>query len=439
MVTIRGRLMALATLAVLLLVSGLSSLSAAQTNPDVEYFEMVVNGELSAPLLAGPFDFTLEQQPGVLSVYRAGLDVADFVAHAAFTNPAVDEGVAWDYGFQFRTTGENEDLRIFIVSDGTWNFAVGTDPPEQTVTAPNLDTTPGAVNTLDLIVDGFQATFGINGEFAGVIVLPELLPSGDVYASTGFYGDLSVAGRTIGLSDFLVYQLPGTEPEAQEVAPLQPGEIPPARPVSLHVGSCSALGETVQVMTDATYPIGDFTGQSSAVVSETSFTRVPLLLEQLLAEPYAINVAQSYEAPGVSIACGDIGGILDELGGFVIALSERNGSGYNGVSYISPEDELGRTNVSVFIVPAPGGVAAPAEDLAEAPPAETPSVAEATPVTVATPITEATPVMEATPGSILIVEEAPAGTSETRSDATPMIIEVTEPTTETTATATPSG
>jgi hypothetical protein len=162
------------------------------------------------------------------------------------------------------------------------------------------------------------------------------------------------------------------------------------------------------------------------------------LLEQLLAEPFAINVAQSYDAPGTTIACGDIGGVLDELGGFVIALTERNGSGYSGVAYLAAEDELGRTNVSVFVVPAAaaGGVAVPP---AEAPAVEEAPVVEATPAAVATPIAAATPGAEATPVGILVIEEAPAGTSETPPDATPMIIEITGPATEGTATATPAG
>ncbi|MDF3042580.1 MAG: hypothetical protein K0Q71_5286 [Thermomicrobiales bacterium] len=165
----RQRLVGLVLLLGALLLSAVPIRGAAQTN--AEFFEQVVTGELSAPLLAGPYDFLLEQTPGTLSAFKAGVDVRNFVAHAAFTNPEVDEGAAWDYGFQFRTTGNNEDLRIFLVSDGTWNLSIGTDFPEQSVVAPNFDATPGAVNTLDIIVEEFQAIVGINGEFAGVVAL----------------------------------------------------------------------------------------------------------------------------------------------------------------------------------------------------------------------------------------------------------------------------
>lgn len=376
----RHRPVALTLLLGALLLSVLPSLSAAQTN--AEFFEQVITGEVSAPLIAGPFDFTLEQAPGVLYSFRAGTDVRNFVAHATFTNPTVDDGVLWDYGFQFRTTGDNEDLRIFIVSDGTWNLSVGVDTPEQSVVAPNLDTTPGGVNTLDLIVEEFQAIFGINGEYVGTVALPELdADSGDVYASTGFFSDYVVPDRVIELSDFAVYEVPGAAAPAE--AAQVGGPDAPARPITLHAGTCDDLGDEVEVLLEATYPVGEFTGQPSAVVAETSFTRVPHVLGDLLAEPHAIRVAASFDALDETIACGDIGGIVDEIGGYVIALPEMNGSGYRGVAYLAGEDELGRTNVSVFLVPGPPAVepqeAEPQEDIVAVPetmpPAATPPAA----------------------------------------------------------------
>jgi hypothetical protein len=381
----RQRLATLILLATLLL-SCVPSLGLAQSY--TQDFEQTMAKVNNTPPLAGPFDYSLVQQANVLTVYRAGLDVGDFVAHATFTNPSTDAGVNWDYGFQFHTTGNNEDLRIFVVSDGTWNFAVGTDPPDNSVVAPNLNTALGASNSLDLIVEGFQALLGINGQFVASISLPDLLPSGDVYASTGFFGDISVSGRTIGLSDFQVWAIP---PEEGAAAPATPTGPPPARPVTLRAGSCDALGSVIETMTDATYPIGDRKGQASAIVAETSFTRVPRFLDDILAGTFAIEVAASHDAPDTTIACGNVGGILDEIGGFVIGLQEENGSGYNGVAYLAGEDELGRTNISVFLVPTSSAQAS----------AETPVAPVGTPVAPA-----------ATPVVTEVIEIAPAGTPQ---------------------------
>lgn len=82
------RVLAIAVIFAAMLLSVLPFRGAAQSG--VEFFEQVINGEVSAPLLAGPFDFTLEQSPGTLSAYRAGIDTRNFVAHAAFANPAAD-------------------------------------------------------------------------------------------------------------------------------------------------------------------------------------------------------------------------------------------------------------------------------------------------------------------------------------------------------------
>ena len=350
----RHRLFALLAVFAVGMLSGRAPLVSAQTA--AERFEQTIAQRDQLPVLAGPFDFELVQTPDVLTVFRAGLDVADFVAHAEFTNPAVESDLAWDYGFQFRTSGNNEDFRIFVVSDGTWNFVIGTEPPEQTVAAPNLNTAPGESNTLDLIVVGFVASLGVNGEFVGSFLLPELDPTGDVFASTGFFSDLIVPDRIIGLREFTVYAPLSAEPRAEPGVGLK---RPSPRPVTLHRGSCANLGEAVQILTDATYPTGEPQGQASAVVSETSFTRVPIFLEDLLAEPYAVNVAESADAPDRSIVCGDIGGVLDELGAYVIALPERNDSGYRGVAYIAVDPETGFSSISVFL--APPAMSAPAE------------------------------------------------------------------------------
>jgi hypothetical protein len=384
----RHRLSALIVVFAMMLVSGLAPSALAQTA--AERFEQALAEREQLPVLGGPYAFDLVQTPGILTVYRAGVDVSDFIAHAEFTNPPQDDGVPWEYGFQFHTAGTNEDHRVFVVSTGTWNFSIGPESPYQTAAAPSLNTEPGATNTLDLVVVGDEATFGINGEFAGTVLLPELsLTSGDVYASTGFFSDLIVPNRVIGLRDFTISAPPGSAAAARPAA--QAGPLPPPRPVTLHAGSCAALGDVAQVLTDATYPIGEAQGQPSAVVSETSFTRVSLFLDELLASPHAVNVAESAENPGTSIACGDIGGVLDELGAFVIGLQEQNGSGYRGVAYIASDPQTGASTISVFLAPpVVAAEAAPVEPepaLPEEPaPAATPdavivieSLAEATP------------------------------------------------------------
>ena len=332
--------------------------SWAQTSSDV-FAEALAAQAVSTPL-AGPNTLDLEQTAGVLTVYKAGLDISDFVAHAEFLNPDVVDGVGWDYGFQFRTTGNNEDFRVFVTSDGMWNFSIGTATPSQSAVAPGFDTTPGVVNSLDLVVNGTEAIFGVNGQLAGTVQLPEDPATGDIYASTGFLGSLVSEGRLVGLANFTVYPLPGEEATPEPVAPEAAQGAPPARPVQLITGTCAEPGALVLDLLEATYPIGEPVGSASSVVAETSFTRAPVLLSDLMAVPHAITVAESFEAAGTAIACADIGGIPDELGGFVIGLTPQNDSGYAGTIFMAADDVNGATNISVFLSPVAGP--APGDD-----------------------------------------------------------------------------
>ena len=321
----------------------------AQTTSDL--FAEAVATEASTSPLSGPHALDLEQTPGVLTVYKAGLDVADFVAHATFVNPEAIDGVGWDYGFQFRTTGNNEDFRVFVTSDGMWNFSIGTATPSQSAVAPGFDATPGGANTLDLVVNGTQALFGVNGQLAGTVLIPEAPATGDIYASTGFLGNLVSEGRIVSLSDFSVFPLTDEEQAAGTATPVGDQNETPARPVRIVTGTCDAPGDPVLDLLEATYPVGERVGAPDSVVAETSFTRAPMLLGDLMAEPHAITVSESFDAPDSLIACANLGGIADELGGIVIGLTPQNDSGYAGTIFMTANDANGTTDISVFASP----------------------------------------------------------------------------------------
>jgi hypothetical protein len=173
---------------------------------------------------------------------------------------------------------------------------------------------------------------------------------------------------------------------------------PPARPVTLITGSCAAPSEPLQDLLEATYPIGERQGASEGLVAQTSFTRAPYFLSDLLAAPHAIVVAQSFDAPDVTIACADLGGIQDEIGGFVLGLSPIGDAGVGGIVYLAGDDEQGLTNISVFLAPEAGsGAVAAAETTDDADPA-----AEGADIVVEEP-TETEP--EGTPVAVITIEE----------------------------------
>jgi hypothetical protein len=146
------------------------------------------------------------------------------------------------------------------------------------------------------------------------------------------------------------------------------------RPAHIHSGSCAKgqLGDIVQPLTSLTKSQGPSQGQNAAVAAETSFTNVPLTLDQILAADHAINIHRSQDKIQDYIACGEIGGTIDPNGSLVIGLKEQNNSGFTGIAVLTPNADGVSTDVSVFIAkgltggkagksatPAVGGVATP--------------------------------------------------------------------------------
>ncbi len=161
--------------------------------------------------------------------------------------------------------------------------------------------------------------------------------------------------------------LSGPAAWAQDATPEAEEALVP-RPVHIHSGTCEELGDVVQPLTDLTAPQGDRVGLRRADLAETSFTNVPLTLDAILAEDHAINAHLSSEEIGTYIACGNIGGVLNENGALVIGLSEDSNSGYTGIAFLGPGADGASTDVSVFIAQTQGGGRDRAADEAAATP-----------------------------------------------------------------------
>jgi hypothetical protein len=113
-------------------------------------------------------------------------------------------------------------------------------------------------------------------------------------------------------------------------------------------GSCDEPGETIAPMTPLEFSEGEAEGQGAAIEAEGSYTSIPVPLESLLSGETTITVLLSDEASDIVVACGEIGGVRSEGGSLVIKLSERNGSGFSGIAFLTPGDP-GTTGASVFL------------------------------------------------------------------------------------------
>jgi hypothetical protein len=134
--------------------------------------------------------------------------VKDFSATATFTNPTEPSATPWDVGFTFHEAPET-DQTVYVSSDGSWFYVDHPEGEQQSGIVPSFDATPGAANTLDLIVEGDTALFGVNGELVMSLALPPAV-AGDVQAATGLFADVKEPGWEIVCRDFQVWALPGT-------------------------------------------------------------------------------------------------------------------------------------------------------------------------------------------------------------------------------------
>jgi hypothetical protein len=143
-----------------------------------------------------------------------------------------------------------------------------------------------------------------------------------------------------GEDTFLAHLHPGTceAPSGDPVAVL--AELAPPEWVGMLTG-----GEATEA-TDLPFDAGEF-GNAPIPVS-VSTTEVELPIADIVGGMHAITVERSDPAdPEDAVACGNIGGVVDENGDLFIGLEEENGSGHYGVVWL--HDTGASTTVVVFL------------------------------------------------------------------------------------------
>jgi len=165
---------------------------------------------------------------------------------------------------------------------------------------------------------------------------------------------IATAGGAVALVGMAA--LGGPAAWAQDATPQAAGATVP-RPAHIHTGTCKDIGEVVAPLTDLTGATGgDRVGQARrAIPAESSFTSVPMTLDEILGSDHVVNVHLSAEEIGTYIACGEIGGMLTPQGAVIIGLRELNNSGFTGIAYLAPGADGASTDVSVFVAPTLGG------------------------------------------------------------------------------------
>lgn len=149
-----------------------------------------------------------------------GQQVADFAISTSFTVP--DQG-AWSAGYAFRQTSEHSAI-IQISSDGVWMLTAGTEQVRAAGVVDQLDTNPGAVNTIELIAVGDTGYLTIDDAFVAQLDL-SLWPDTGALTVIGAVAD---NGGPLAIADVTVWPMGATEPA--EIIPTEVASAIPATP-----------------------------------------------------------------------------------------------------------------------------------------------------------------------------------------------------------------
>jgi plastocyanin len=143
-------------------------------------------------------------------------------------------------------------------------------------------------------------------------------------------------------------------------------------PAHIHSGTCAELGDVVAPLTDVALPEGEMQGPATALPTSISITTVDMPLQEIIDGGHAINVHLSADAIDQYIACGDIGGIVNERENgdgieVAFALAELNGSGHVGTAWLGAMGD--QTLVDIELIEPNAMGSAGAEAAQEATPA----------------------------------------------------------------------
>jgi len=135
-----------------------------------------------------------------------------------------------------------------------------------------------------------------------------------------------------------------------------------AYPSDLHSGDCDNLSaEPVERLADLLLPdwvAGLTEGDDTNIVAEdfgnppipvaVATTEVNIPLADIVAGKHAIDVdSPNPDDPDGAVACGNIGGVVDEHGDLFVGLSESDDSGHSGVAWL--HDNGTGTTIVVFL------------------------------------------------------------------------------------------
>ena len=268
---------------------GVSQVRAAQDDADaMAEWAATARDESS---ISGPHAGDAVLQTDTIDIQRSYVFVRDFYASARFEAPYAAVEHPWDFGFGFRHTGRNDQIRLIVDSLGTWFLQPSFGEVTASGDAPSLETGPGDANVLELVAVDKIGYFALNGEFVTAIDLSEKTLSGDVWAGAGMFSEDSIAGAKSPYSEFEVWSL-------DERAP---GEGP-------LTGDAAILASWIAGAADANSVAGPFEGELEQVAGSASVIPAGVTVEDFYVRATFFNPSAADQPWDIALVFRDPGG-----------------------------------------------------------------------------------------------------------------------------------
>ncbi len=163
--------------------------------------------ECTTGSLGGTIDHTPDD--GLIDGCFADIHVADAFIEASFVNPYSRSEGSWSHGFIFRSPDVHTRHAVVVTSSGNWEHHLkqSAQMDWEFIDRGNnghVRLGDGASNSINVIALGGFGLLFINGEFASILDLSDLVDPGYVLGVSAFYNEDGIADSTTRYNNFAV-------------------------------------------------------------------------------------------------------------------------------------------------------------------------------------------------------------------------------------------
>jgi serine/threonine-protein kinase len=185
---------------------------AAQSDSATATALSTAGQDVGFPALFGPVDGALPHQlDGFIESFGSDVELSDFIVQATWVNPYAASAGEWDMGLIFRQGDLDQELRLVILSDQTWNLNSRRGDEDSFIeegsVAGHLNLGTTGANKVLLIALQERGFFFMNDAFVETLDLSDRTNSGGISVGTGFYSSSERDGAISSFKDFAIWAM----------------------------------------------------------------------------------------------------------------------------------------------------------------------------------------------------------------------------------------